>query len=170
MLTEVDAQLASACHKPITTAIASVGVGSWAQAVAAHYGPATGSSHPHVQIVTVEPEHAACLQESLRQDAMTTVETQATIMNGMNCGTVSSIAWPVLRERVDVAIAVGEWEAHECVREFEGRGLDVGPCGAATLAAARRLLEAGLLGTGEDEVVVLFSTEGRRGHPVPSPP
>ena len=51
-------------------------------------------------------------------------------MAGLNCGTVSSIAWPVLREGVDFSIAIDDASAHRAVQRIESLGLRPGPCGA----------------------------------------
>jgi len=162
MLVEVDEQVAEACGKGVKMVVVSVGVGSWAQAVVRHYW-ATGT-----RVVVVEPEHAAGLLASLCTGEVVTVATRKSIMNGMNCGTVSKIAWQSLRDGVDTAVAVGEGEVHDCVGYFEERGLSVGPCGAAPLAAVRRLYDAGLLAADADDgVVVLFSTEGSRSYDAP---
>jgi len=157
MLAEVDEQVGAV--GAVGTVVVSVGVGSWAQAVVEHY------LRSGTRVVVVEPEAAAGLLESLVNGNVVTVSTGMSIMNGMNCGTVSRIAWPYLRDGVDIAVAVGEDEVHRCVEEFKQLGLDVGPCGAAPLAAVRRLRSAGLLD--DDGVVVLFSTEGSRKYDVP---
>lgn len=86
--------------------IVPVGSGSLAQAVALYY---KGRS-PSPRIVTVEPDTAACLLMSLRNGRSTMVPTTDTIVRGMNRGTLSTLAWPILRDAVDIAIAVTEAE------------------------------------------------------------
>ena len=161
---EVDRQVDAACGKAVTMAVVSVGVGSWAQAVTKHYR----SEHNCAQVVTVESEKAPCLNESLRCGEITPVATEETIMCGMNCGTVSFIAWPDLRQGVSTSVVVTDLEAHECVQFLQQAGLDVGPCGAAPLSAVRRMKSAGLLKPDPEAVVVLFSTEGMREYDIPS--
>lgn len=158
MLGETDRQVQKACGKQPTTCIISVGVGSVAQAVVAHYQ----AKNPHIQNITVEPRAAPCLMESLRNSKIVPVVTKNTIMNGMNCGTVSSLAWPVLKAGVFASIAVSDHECHECVQYLNTYGVNAGPCGAATLAAARRLQKEGLIRPDPHTVLVLFSTEGSR--------
>lgn len=82
MLTEADKQLEDMGVPDATHVIASVGVGSWAQAVTMHY---KAKSSP-VTVVTVEPDSAASLKASLEAGKITPVTTGETIMNGMNCG------------------------------------------------------------------------------------
>lgn len=164
MLTETDRQVASLTGglKP-NTFFVSVGVGSWAHSVVAYYKAADADN----RIITVEPDTAASLKESLHMDELTSVETGETIMAGMNCGTPSLIAWPVLRDGVDAAVTVTDPEAHSDVEFLKKQGVNAGPCGAATLSALRRL--AGSLDSERRKkmVIVLFSTEGRRQYDVP---
>jgi diaminopropionate ammonia-lyase len=74
-------------------AVVPVGVGSLAEAVVRHYR-STDVSRPRV--VSVEPDSAACLLASLTAQRPVTVPTAATVLAGLNCGTVSGSAWPVL--------------------------------------------------------------------------
>jgi diaminopropionate ammonia-lyase len=166
MLTETDAQLRDLSLPPITHAVASVGVGSWAQAVTQHYKSA--SVPQSVSIITVEPDTAASLKASLEAGEITSIATGHTIMDGMNCGTVSYTAWPVLKEGVDASVQVSDAEAHKDLQCLHQRGVMNGPCGAATLSALRRLVREGKLGLGGKSVVVLFSTEGMREYTVPT--
>ena len=165
MLLETDRQVRLATDgKPATLVIGSVGVGSWMHAVTAHYcSPVAGD----VKIVTVEPDTAACFKESLHTGQLTSIETGNSIMCGMNCGTPSRIAWQVLRDGVWAAVTVTDTEAHESVLFLQEQGVNAGPCGAAPLAALRRLCAGGELDEIKDGVVVLFSTEGGREYEVP---
>lgn len=162
MLLEVDRQVKAACGNAVTLAISSTGVGSWTQSVVSHYQ----STSPDTKVVAVEPETAACLMESLLCGKIIPITTNKTIMNGMNCGTVSSIAWPVLKTGVSTCVAVSDIESHDCVQVLSSAGLNIGPCGAAPLAAARKLRDAGPLQP--DAVIVIFSTEGSREYKEPA--
>ncbi|CBY01946.1 hypothetical protein LEMA_P007330.1 [Plenodomus lingam JN3] len=104
MLIEADKQLQDLSIRTVTHAIVSVGVGSWAQAVAMHY---KARSTP-VTVVTVEPDTAASLKASLETGKITPITTGHTIMNGMNCGTTSTTAWKILEEGVDLSVTVSD--------------------------------------------------------------
>jgi diaminopropionate ammonia-lyase len=164
MLEEVDSQLQAAINGQATHAIASVGVGSWAHAVVAHYK----SKNPSSAVATVEPKTANCLATSLKAGKIVSIKTGITIMNGMNCGTVSDIAWPYLRDGVDASVTVSETQAHEAVLYLKKYGISAGPCGAAPLAALRELKTMGWLDLGPDSVVVLYCTEAAREYNKPS--
>ncbi|KAF2687698.1 diaminopropionate ammonia-lyase family protein [Lentithecium fluviatile CBS 122367] len=165
MLAETDARIEGLKLPPVTHAIASVGVGSWAQAAVQHYKSA--SNPHHASVITVEPDTAASLKASLEAGKITSIATGHTIMDGMNCGTVSYTAWPVLKEGVDASVEVSDVEAHRDLIYLHERGVRNGPCGAAPLSALRRLAKEGKLGLGKDSVVVLFSTEGSRAYVAP---
>lgn len=165
MLAEVDQQLLDAGGQHPDLVVVPAGVGSLAQAVVAHYRSAT---HAPVVLV-VEPVTAPAVITSLHAGAITPLPTGETVMTGLNCGTVSTLAWPVLQAGVDAAVTVTDPEALDAASELAGLGVDAGPCGAATLAGARTLLadqEAReRLGVTADAVVVLLSTEGRAANP-----
>jgi diaminopropionate ammonia-lyase len=164
MLTETDKQLQDMGAYEATHAIASVGVGSWAQAVIMHYK----SKSPSATVVTVEPDTAASLKTSLEAGKITSIATGNTIMNGMNCGTVSTTAWKVLKEGVDASITVTDVDVHHDLYYLHSQNVRVGPCGAAPVTALRKLCqEKEALGLHEESTVVLFSTEGARDYVVP---
>src|SRR5499427_10721007 len=158
LLQEVETQLDGA---PDLVAV-PVGVGSLAEAVVRHYRR-PGAGHPGV--LSVEPDTAACVLASLTAAQATTVATAATVMAGLNCGTVSSSAWPMLRAGCDAAVAVSDREALRAAGDLGRLGVCSGPSGAATLAGVRAALTGpgrrAALDLGDDAVVVLLSTEGR---------
>jgi diaminopropionate ammonia-lyase len=78
-------------------------------------------------------------------------------MAGLNCGTPSSLAWPVLRAGLDAAVTVEEHEATAAVQDLGRAGISSGASGAATLAGLRAARE--LLPLTGDSTVVLISTE-----------
>lgn len=145
-----------------------VGVGSLAQAAVEHYRsrPRPGGACPAV--LSVEPEVAACLLASLHAGARGSIEASGTVMAGLNCGTPSSLAWPVLVAGLDAAIAIPDSAADAAVAELAGHGISAGPSGAAALAGVRAALTGdgaaarrAELGLTASSVVVLLSTEGQ---------
>ena len=165
MLLETDRQVTAQTNdKSVNLAFVSVGVGSWAHAVVSHYK----SQNVENKIVSVEPVAAPSFKESLHCGEITPIQTGETIMNGMNCGTSSTIAWPILRDGTYVAVTVNDVESHECVQYLQAQGVNAGPCGAATLAALKTFCSEVDPKDREDTVVVLFSTEGTREYEVPN--
>lgn len=151
LLEEVDEELGAA---PDLVAV-PVGVGSLLEAVVRHHRR-PDASHPTV--LSVEPDTAACVLASLHAGHPVSVETGSTVMAGLNCGTVSALAWPVLRDGLDAAVAVSDEDALRAVADLGALGVSSGPSGAATLAGARRAVPG--LHLSSDAVVVLLSTEG----------
>ncbi|WEV77289.1 pyridoxal-phosphate dependent enzyme [Janibacter cremeus] len=160
LLQEIDEQLGAA---PDLVVVPS-GVGSLAQAVIAHYRQ--GDRSTGTRILSVEPDSADCIVASLTKGEPVAVETGASVMAGLNCGTVSTLAWPVLREGCDAAITVTDEEALQASADLLAHGVASGPSGAATYAGVRAALRhAGLradLDLPADAAVVLLSTEGRQ--------
>jgi diaminopropionate ammonia-lyase len=150
-----------------------VGVGSLAQAAVAHYRSRAAGGRSMTRLLGVEPDTAACVLRSLAEGALVSVPTGATVMNGLNCGTPSSLAWPYLRDGMDAAIAVTDAQAQAALAALAAAGISAGPSAAAALAgplaalagpgARSRRRDLGLDdGAAVDEraVVVCLSTEG----------
>lgn len=147
--------------------VVPVGVGSFAQAVVTYFK----HRDPSISILAVEPETAACLHTSLCAGRPVTMPTKATIMNGLECGTVSDIAWPILRDGVDASMVISDGAAHDAVRSLADKyDMSVGPCGAAGLAAISQLSDRDkeALGIAVDSNILLLCTEGHRDYDVPS--
>lgn len=164
LLFETEHQLA-AQGLQATIIVTPIGVGSLGHAVVAY----SKSEGRNIGVVTVEPETAACLNHNLKAGKWETIETTATIMNGMNCGTVSPISWPILRKGVDASVTISDMDCHQSINYLHSLGLNPGPCGAASLGALRKLAasHSTFPVLDSDAVVVLLSTEGARGYKVP---
>jgi diaminopropionate ammonia-lyase len=140
MFGEIDAQLSAAGVSAVALVGVQVGVGSLAQAAVAHYRSSALAAAARPRLLSVEPDTAACILRSLADDAPVSVPTDDTVMNGLNCGTPSSIAWPYLRGGLDAAIAVTDDEARAAIADLTSAGVAAGPSGAAGLAGLRAAL------------------------------
>ncbi|MBV8220831.1 MAG: pyridoxal-phosphate dependent enzyme [Solirubrobacterales bacterium] len=112
----------------VDTIVVPVGVGSLAAAAVR-----TG-----LPVIGVEPATAASLTASLRAGAPTAVPTPGTVMAGLDCAEVSPAAWPDL-QRITDTMTISDEEALRACSEFDAHGLRIGECGAAPLAALRKL-------------------------------
>jgi diaminopropionate ammonia-lyase len=172
LLAELDEQFAQRGLAGPDLVSVPVGVGSLAQAVVTHYrrgegfpGGMRGGGAPAV--LAVEPTTAAGVLASLRADTRQSVPTGGTVMAGLNCGTPSYLAWPVLAGGLDAAVAVTDDLATGAGADLGRLGVRSGPSGAASLAGVRTALtgpgsrarRAGL-GVTASSVVLLLSTEG----------
>ena len=160
MMLEIDQQIQEATRKRLDLVVVPVGVGSLAQAVVAHCKHKQHSP----MVLTVEPDTAACLKTSLEQGQEKTIETGETIMCGMNCGSVSSLAWPYLRDGVDASITVTDCEAQDALKILTEMQITTGPCSAGTLAALIKACQKGRdsIQLTSHSTVVLLGTEGLR--------
>lgn len=134
LFTEIDTQLEHAGVPPAGLTVVPVGVGALAQAALTHYR----SQNAPTSVLAVEPDAAPAVIESLSQGRGRRAATAPTLLEGLNCGTPSSLAWPHLQGGLDVATTVTDGQAAAAVDELAAAGLDAGPCGAACLPAARR--------------------------------
>ncbi|MFI7099583.1 diaminopropionate ammonia-lyase [Streptomyces sp. NPDC050161] len=171
LFAEIDTQLTGAGAQLDAGLVAvPVGVGSLAQACVTHYRSRPGGPSP--ALLAVEPDCAACALESLTRGEPTPVETGPTTMAGLNCGTLSHLAWPYLRDGLDAAVAVTDADSAAASRALAAHGVSSGPCGAAALAGTRAALTGPgaterrtALGLGPAATVVLLSTEGTAANP-----
>ncbi len=159
---EIDEQLAALGAPRPDVVLVQNGVGALAAAVGAHYG-----AHGPV-LVAVEPVDAACMLESLAAGRIVSVPgPHRSIMAGLNCGTLSMVAWPVLRSTFQLCITVDDDRARRAMRLLAHAGVESGESGASGLAGLLALREApefaGLrsrFGIGPESHVLIFSTEG----------
>ncbi|CAD0082939.1 unnamed protein product [Aureobasidium vineae] len=156
---EMEEQLQGLNVQP-TTIITPVGVGSLAQAVIRY-----ARGRRNFQTVAVEPDTAACLHASLVAGEATSIVTSNTVNAGCNCGTLSSISWPYLRDYIDLSTTVSDFETHVAVQDMHRHGVNAGPCGASGLAALKRLVAEGHVAKGSS--VILINTEAKRAYDIP---
>jgi len=149
---------------PPDLVVVPVGVGALALTALVHYR----SRHPGTRIVGVEPLAADCLFASLAAGERRLVPgPHDSILAGLNCGLLATIAWPVLRDGLDGTIAVDDGAARTAVRLLAREGLAIGESGAASLAGLVELVRspaaAGLreaLGIGPATRALVLATEG----------
>jgi diaminopropionate ammonia-lyase len=161
---ELDDQLADLGIVQPDLVLVPTGVGSLLLAALTHYRADSTGAGPAV--VSVEPVEAACVQASVAAGHPVSVPTGRTIMAGLNCGTVSSLAWPSIHRGLDAAATVTDDEVTAAARDLAANGVPVGPCGAAPLAAVQTRAASRRPGT----ALVLIATEGESANPVASPP
>jgi len=163
---EVDAQLAASGEEAPDVVVIPVGVGGLAAAAVRHWHRRELRRPP--RLLGVEPLAAACVLRSLQVGRVVTVPgPHDSIMAGLNCGTPSLVAWPLLRSGLDAVVAVADERARQAMRDLAAAGIVAGETGAASLAglaeatggrAASRLRDA--LGLGAGTRVLLVCTEG----------
>lgn len=166
ILWEVDDQLAAQGEPGPDIVVVQIGVGALASAVVSHYRQPGRDHYP--RIVGVEPTVANCMLASMRAGEIVTIPgPQDSIMAGLNCGTPSMLAWPVVSAGVDVFVEIDDDRAREAMRSLAGVGVVAGETGAAGLGGLIELLvgpeakqSREFLGVNEETRVLLFVTEG----------
>lgn len=95
-------------EKPmVDVVLLQAGVGSFAAAIAGYLTHRYGGHKP--MLVCVEPSESDAILESVsNQRLSSTLKSQHTIMAGLNCGTPSIIAYPILEQTCDHFISVND--------------------------------------------------------------
>lgn len=160
---EIDEQIGGFGVDRPDAVVVPVGVGAFAQAMLDHW-PEPPPDGP-VRIA-VEPAVADCLLRSIEAGRPATVPgPHESIMAGMNCGTVSMVAWPVMAARIDWCTAIEDRYAADAMRLLANEGIVVGETGAAAVAAWLAIAEEapGVLrdmGLDDTSTVLALCTEG----------
>ncbi|MGI8784551.1 MAG: diaminopropionate ammonia-lyase [Acidobacteriota bacterium] len=132
---------------PPDIVLVQAGVGGLAAAVVSWLCHRFGERRPFV--VVCEPIAAACCLESAQAERPVRLPGPFdTMLAGLRCGEVSSIAWPVLHRAVDAFVAIDDRRCIETLRRLahpngDDPELQSGPSGCCGLA--------GLLAITEDE-------------------
>lgn len=161
---EIDEQLLQHGISELDLLAVPVGVGSL---MAAAIGHAEAREGGRPRVVSVETDAAPCVLTSLKAGRSEIVATRPTLVEALNAGTVSSAAWPIIRDGVDAAVAVSDAEALAGQSALMEHGVRAGICGGATLAGVRTLLDRGSTRGGgaelrisADATIVLICTDG----------
>ena len=165
IMAEVEEQLGDLGRPRPDLVLVQLGVGAFGAAVVRHFRSLPG---PPPRIVGVEPRQAACVMASLAAGQPVTVPgPHDSVMEGLNCGTPSLVAWPTLRDGLDAVLEIDDASALRAVRTLAADGLAVGECSGVALAAAEELLTGPESATHRlrlslptDASVLLFATEG----------
>jgi diaminopropionate ammonia-lyase len=149
------------------------GAGALAGAAAWYYNRAPGAPRP--RLVCVEPEEAACLYESMASPEGRPIAIsgrQDSIMAGLNCGTPSSVSWPLLKTGADFLMTIPDSYAEKAVRAYyfasgDDQRIIAGESGAAGLGALLAVTAGpnsaenrARLGLTPEMTILLLNTEG----------
>ncbi len=158
ILWEVEEELGRRGEPGPDVVVAQVGVGAFAVAVARHFRRPGLEAPP--ALVSLEPVGAECVLASVRAGRLVTLPPARSIMAGLNCGTPSRVALPVLADAVDLFVAIDDELAREGMRALARAGVVGGECSGGGVGA---LLAPGVLehlGLGADASALVFLTEG----------
>ncbi|CAN5510182.1 diaminopropionate ammonia-lyase [soil metagenome] len=154
-------QLSERGVRPLDLVVIQIGVGALATAAVRHFG--SGVLPP--RMVGVEPEVSACVLASMEAGRIVTIPgPHDSIMAGLNCGTPSVVAWPLVSRGYAAYLAVPDERAREGMRALAEAGVVSGETGAAGVACLLELLHNAdareRLGIGPNTTALVLSTEG----------
>ncbi|MGH1356299.1 MAG: diaminopropionate ammonia-lyase [Thalassovita sp.] len=161
------AEAFDALDQPPTHIFLQTGVGGMAAAVAALAKRRWGDARP--VIVLCDPDQSACWLETFRAGAPTTVDGDLdTLMAGLACGEISALAWEILKDHSDAAIAVTDAAAVQAMRDLADAENETpivaGESAVAGLVGLRAAMSVSkaeqVLNLNADARVLLFGTEG----------
>lgn len=146
-------------------AMLPVGVGGLAAGIIAPLWQAAGAGLG--RMISVESHMSACMHDSLVAGTPTMVDiTEETLMAGLSCGEVSTLAWGILKPTVSHCITIGDDAVAPLMRWFHRRtpSIGAGECSTSGLAACLQAKADPAaweeLGFGPDSVILLVGTEG----------
>lgn len=166
---EIDQALDAGGRGQPDVVVVPVGVGALAAAAVIHYRAGDAAA---TAVVGVEPSDAACVAASLRAGGITTVPgPYRSIMVGLNCGTPSLVAWPIISRGLSVLVTIDDGWSRDAVRDLAALGVEAGETGAAALGGLAALRSPGAAGgpdplagpgslVGPGTRVLLLCTEG----------
>jgi diaminopropionate ammonia-lyase len=155
---EIEDQLAG---DGVDAVVIHLGVGALGAAAVRHWRIASAA---RPVMIGVEPDRAACVLASLEAGRVVTIPgPHDSIMAGLNCGTPSIVAWPLVSAGFDAVAAIDDDRAREAMRALAAAGVVAGETGAAGVACLIDLQATGALselGISDRSRVLVLSTEG----------
>jgi diaminopropionate ammonia-lyase len=160
---EVDDELDARGEPGPDLVVIQIGVGALGAAAVRHYRRPGVDPQPFM--VAMEPERSACLLASMEAGRVVTIPgPHDSIMAGLNCGTPSIVAWPIVSRGFDLYMAIEDERAREGMRMLAREGIVSGETGAGGLGCLLEILsDANLretLQVTHATRVLLLSTEG----------
>ncbi len=149
------------------------GVGGLAAAGAWYFTNKFKDNRP--KLICVEPTESDCFLESIingNGNPITTKGNQESIMAGLNCGTPSALAWPYMKDSVDLFIAISDNYAEKAMQKYyysneSDNRIISGESGASGLAGLIALLEdknlkkaTDIIGININSRILIINTEG----------
>ncbi|MHA6643687.1 diaminopropionate ammonia-lyase [Mesorhizobium sp. A623] len=125
------------------------GVGGLAAAVCGYFWEVWGDKRP--TLVVVEPQNADCFTKSVAAGRLTSVHGDLeTMMAGLSCGEVSTLAWDILNVGANASLTVSDEAVAACMKL-----LSLGQDGDAPIVAGESAVGGvvGLLAALDDENV-----------------
>ncbi|KAG0661743.1 hypothetical protein C6P45_001268 [Maudiozyma exigua] len=137
------------------------GAGCLAHGITLYYR----SISSRTRVFVIEPDTSFTVNKSLIVNKPCSDPGDSnTIMDGLNCPTVSSIAYPILANGVSFSGLVSDHDCTEAMKQLKQLEVNSGPCGAVTYAAFTNFVNKMKMDGDlkDNNKVVLLSTEAYR--------
>jgi len=151
----------------ITHVFLQAGVGGMAAAMIAGFAKLSKNIP---KFIVVEPENADCVFKSIQNNRPTSVDIKKeTVMGGMSCGDVSSIAWEILKNSVNYCVTISDEAISSAVAllaegQLSNEKIIAGECAVpgviALIGAYNNKDYLNKLNLNSDSKVLLFGCEG----------
>jgi diaminopropionate ammonia-lyase len=152
---------------PFTHVFLQAGVGGMAAAMIAGFAK---YSNYIPKFITVEPENANCVFKSIENKKTTTVNIiNESIMGGMSCGDVSTVAWEILKDSSNYSLTITDDEISTVVAmlaeaKLSNEKIIAGECAVPGIIALIGLFKnkeyLNKLDLNKNSKVLLFGCEG----------
>jgi len=151
----------------ITHVFLQAGVGGMAAAMIAGFAK---YSKKMPKFIIVEPQDANCVFKSIQNNKMTTVDIKKeTIMGGMSCGDVSSVAWEILKNSANFCLTISDKAISSAIAllaegQLSNKKIIAGECAVpgiiALIGAFNKKNYSNKLELNSNSKVLLFGCEG----------
>lgn len=158
-------------NQDIDIVMLQAGVGSWAASGIWYFHARYRKKTP--KIIIVEPDEADCILSSFKSGRQTkSAGSNKTIMAGLNCSTVSSIAWEIIHSCATASISLSDSAVIKTIKKLYypsggDRRIISGESGAAGLAGFIEIMKSEEfkplkehLNISDKSNILVFSTEG----------
>ena len=154
-------------QEPFTHVFLQAGVGGMAAAMIAGFAK---YSNNIPKFIIIEPENANCVFKSIENKKATTVNIiNETIMGGMSCGDVSTVAWEILKDSSNYSLTITDDEISTVVAmlaeaKLSNEKIIAGECAVPGIIALIGLFKnkeyLNKLNLDQKSKVLLFGCEG----------
>ena len=151
---------------PFDIIIVQIGVGALGVAVVNHFKRLR--SDQCTKIIGVEPLNAACAFSAVEAGRIVSLPgKQDSIMAGLNCGALATVAWEAVRYGIDCFAAIEDDFSRQAMRTLAEVNIRTSESGAAGLAGLTAILNnpqgdnlRQIMGINQNSRILLFITEG----------
>jgi diaminopropionate ammonia-lyase len=152
--------------KKIDLIFLQTGVGSWAASIISYI---LNNWDYYPLFFSVEPFSANCLAESIKAKKRVKInKKESTSMAGLDCGTVSTLAWKILKNSISSSISITDSFTEEAMRVLSkpikgDSKIVAGESGASGLGALIALIKSNKFynnSLNENSNILIINTEG----------